>query len=98
LGVAMQVLTELSPVRTPKALTRTITAAIAIGVAYLLDYSVFEAFGQVLRSQWMHPVFTGIVLTAVADLVATVSTYLSGRAGKAVNEAAEIEHRIPRAA
>ena len=98
LGVAMRVLTELSPLRTPKALTRTVTAAIAIGVAYLLDYSVFEAFGQPLREQWMHPVFSGIVLTGVADVVATISTYLGGLSGKTVNEAAEIERRIPRAA
>ncbi len=64
LGVVVQVLAEVLPFEAPKALTRTVTAALAIGLAWGLDYSVFDAFGQSLREQWMHPVATGIVLTA----------------------------------
>lgn len=98
LGVAMEVVDELVPLKTPKALTRTILAGIATLVAWGLDYSVFEAFGQALREQWMHYVATGIVLVAVADLCTSLKAFVGGVARKTVDEAAEIEHRIPRAA
>ena len=46
----------------------------------------------------MHPVATGIVLTAVADITRELATLLSGLSRKTVEEAHEIESRIPRAA
>lgn len=98
LGVAMEVVDELVPLKTPKALTRTIAAAIATLVVWGLDYSVFTAFGQELRVHWMHYVATGIVLVAVADLTRELKSFIGGVARKTVDEAAEIERRIPRAA
>jgi flagellar motor component MotA len=98
LGVAMEVVDELVPLKTPKALTRTIAAVIATLVVWGLDYSVFTAFGQALREQWMHYVATGIVLVAVADLTRELKAFVGGVARKTADEAAEIEHRIPRAA
>jgi hypothetical protein len=98
LGVVVQVLAEVLPFEAPKALTRTVTAALAIGLAWSLDYSIFDAFGQTLREQWMHPVATGIVLTAVADLTRELATLLSGWSRKTEEEAHEIQARIPRAA
>ena len=98
LGVAMEVIDELVPLKTPKALTRTIFAGIATLVVWGLDYSVFTAFGQDLRAEWMHWVASGIVLVAVADLTSQLKAFIGGVARKTVDEAAEIEHRIPRAA
>jgi hypothetical protein len=98
LGVAMEVIDELVPLKTPKALTRTIFAGIAMLVAWGLDYSVFAAFGQALRETWMHYVATGIVLVAVADLTRELKAFVGGVARKTVDEATEIERRIPRAA
>lgn len=98
LGVAMEVIDELVPLKTPKALTRTIFAVLATLAVWGLDYSVFTAFGQALREQWMHYVASGIVLVAVADLTSEVKSFVGGVARKTVDEAAEIEHRIPRAA
>ena len=98
LGVAMEVIDEIVPVDMPKALTRTVGALLAIGAVWALDYSVFESFGQSLRAEWMHPVATGIVLVAVADLCRELKSYLGGVARKTADEAAEIERRIPRAA
>jgi hypothetical protein len=98
LGVAMEVVDELVPIKAPKALTRTLGAAIAMGAAWALDYSVFAAFGQELRVHWLHYVATGIVLVAVADLTRELKAFVGGMARKTVDEAAEIEHRIPRAA
>ena len=97
-GVALEVIDELVPIKTPKALTRTVFAGIAMLVAWGLDYSVFEAFGQTLRETWMHYVATGIVLVAVADLATSLKEFIGGVARKTVDEAAEIEQRIPRAA
>jgi hypothetical protein len=98
LGVAMEVIDEVVPLKTPKALTRTILAGLAMLVAWGLDYSAFTAFGQALRETWMHYVATGIVLVAVADLATSLKEFVGGVARKTVDEAAEIEHRIPRAA
>jgi hypothetical protein len=98
LGVAMEVVDELVPLKTPKALTRTIFAGIATLVAWGLGYSVFEAFGQPLREAWMHHVATGIVLVAVADIAHELKSYVGGVARKTADEANEIERRIPRAA
>ena len=98
LGVAMGILDELVPVKAPKAITRTVGALIAVGIAWALDYSVFTAFGQDLRETWMHHVATGLVLVGVADVVRELTGYVGGLARKAQDEAVEIERRIPRAA
>jgi hypothetical protein len=46
----------------------------------------------------MHHVATGIVLVAVADIAKELKSYVGGVARKTVDEATEIERRIPRAA
>lgn len=38
------------------------TVAIAVGGAYLLDYSLFSGFGVELREGWMGPVVTGLII------------------------------------
>ena len=62
LAVLSDVLNELVPVKVPDALRHTTAVLVAIGVAWALDYSVFEQFGQELRTSWMNPVATGIAL------------------------------------
>jgi hypothetical protein len=69
LGVVMQVLREVLPVQLPNALQNTIAVAIAIGVAYGLDWSLFSAFGQHVRTAWEGPVATGLVLVGVAEFL-----------------------------
>jgi hypothetical protein len=82
LTVVMQVLDEILPIKTPTALTRTITVVLAAGFAWLLDYSVFTAFGQDLRSAWMHPVATGLVLVGGGEFIRSVVHVLGHRAGE----------------
>ena len=62
LAVVSGVLDEVLPIKAPRALSTTMTVVVAILVAWALDYSVFRAFGQSLRAEWMNPVATGIVL------------------------------------
>ncbi|MEX0834829.1 MAG: hypothetical protein WD010_01970, partial [Nitriliruptor sp.] len=69
LSVLHQTLDELLPFRTPAALTRTLAVVIAAGLAFMLNYSAFAAFGQDLRAEWMHPVMTGLVLIASGEHV-----------------------------
>jgi hypothetical protein len=88
LTVVMQVIDELLPVKAPKALTRTISVAIACGFAWALDYSVFTAFGQDLRAQWMHPVVTGLALVGGGEFVRSLVLAVSHRAGDAPVEVA----------
>ena len=72
LAVIGEVLNELLPVKAPKALTTTVTVGVAILVAWALDYSVFRAFGQTLRSEWMNPVATGVVLVGMGEFIRAV--------------------------
>ena len=94
LYVVAQVLDEIVPFRTPAALTRTITVAIGAGLSWMLGYSVFEAFGQELRSEWMHPVMTGLVLVAMGEFTRSVVSALAHRAGEPPVEAAPAPRSI----
>jgi hypothetical protein len=82
LSVVQQALDELIPFRAPLALTRTITIALGAGLAWLLGYSAFTAFGQELRAEWMHPVFTGLVLVAIGEFARSVVSAVAHRAGE----------------
>ena len=74
LAVVSQVLDELLPVKAPKALTTTMTVAIAILGAWAIDYSVFTAFGQTLRADWQNPVVTGIVLVGAGEFLRALAS------------------------
>jgi hypothetical protein len=41
---------------------RAVTVLLAVGGAYLLDFSLFSGFGIGLREEWMGPVFTGLIV------------------------------------
>jgi hypothetical protein len=69
LAVVGELLDELLPVKVPAALKTTGTVLIAMGVAWGLDYSVFSAFHQDLREQWMNPVATGVVLVGMGEAI-----------------------------
>jgi hypothetical protein len=90
LTVVMQVIDELLPVKAPAALTRTISVVLAAGFAWMLDYSVFTAFGQEFRSDWMHPVMTGLALVGGGEFVRSLVVAISHRAGEAPVEVAPL--------
>jgi hypothetical protein len=69
LAVIADVLHEVLPVKVLDALRHTATVLVAIGVCWALDYSVFEAFGQSLRTEWMHSVATGIALVGGGEFL-----------------------------
>ena len=96
LTVVMQVIDVLLPLRVPAALTRTLAVVLAAGFAWLLDYSVFTAFGQDLRSAWKHPVVTVLALVGGGEFVKSVVIALGHRAGEPPVEVAP--HRTIRAA
>lgn len=68
LGLIARSLDELTGSRLPKIMATTTAVALAIGLAWVAEYSVFEAFGQSLREAWMHPVLTGFALVAGAEV------------------------------
>jgi hypothetical protein len=76
LSVVSDVLSEILPVKTPKALTHSVSVGVAILVSWALNYSVFRAFGQPLRADWMNPVATGVVLVAMGEFIRTVASSL----------------------
>lgn len=82
LAVVHQTLNEVLPVKTPAALTCTVTVVIAALLAWGIDYSVFAAFEQGLRAHWRHPVMTGVVLIATGEFVRTIIAALAHRAGE----------------
>jgi len=82
LYVVQQVIDEVIPFRAPAALSRTLTVAIGAGLSWMLGYSAFAAFGQDLRSEWMHPVMTGLVLVAIGEFTRSVVIAIAHRAGE----------------
>lgn len=82
LVVVHQTLDEVLPVKTPAALTRTVTVVIAALFAWGIGYSVFAAFDQPLRTEWMHPVMTGVVLIAAGEFIRSIVAALAHRAGE----------------
>jgi galactitol-specific phosphotransferase system IIC component len=74
LAVVAQVLDEVLPVKAPKALTTTMTVAVAILGAWAIDYSVFQSFGQTLRASWQEPVVTGIVLVGAGEFLRALAS------------------------
>src|SRR3954447_11693481 len=74
LSVLSDVIDEVNPVTMPDELRHTVTVLIAIGVAWALDYSVFSAFGQELRTSWMNPVATGVVLVGAGEFMRALAT------------------------
>ncbi len=88
LSVVHQVIDEILPFRAPAALGRTLTVAIGAGLAWMLDYSAFAAFGQDLRADWMHPLMTGLVLVALGEFVRSLISAIAHRAGEPPVEAA----------
>ena len=87
LYVVQQVIDEVIPFRAPAALTRTVGVAVGAGLAWALDYSVFSAFGQDLRMEWMHPLMTGLVLVAIGEFVRSLVSAIAHRAGEPPVEA-----------
>ena len=96
LTVVMQVIDELLPLKVPVALTRTLAVGLAAGFAWVLDYSVFTAFGQELRSTWMHPVATGLALVGGGEFLRSLVHAIGHRTGEPPVEVAP--HRTIRAA
>ena len=78
-AVVMQVRDELVPVKTPAALTHTITAAIAAGVCWALNYSVFRSYGQNFRAEWMTYVATGIAILGAGEFIRQLMDAVGGR-------------------
>lgn len=93
LTVVMQCLDEVLPLKAPTALTRTIAVALAAGFAWALDYSVFTAFHQTLRQEWMNPVATGLVLVGGGEFVRSLVMAVGHRTGEAPVEIAPT-HRV----
>lgn len=94
LAIVHRTLDELVPIKAPAALTRTITVVVAIGIAWVLNYSVFAAFSQDLRTAWMHPVATGLVLVAFGEFSRSIVNAIAHRAGEPPVEVAPTFTRI----
>lgn len=94
LSVVQQVLDGLIPFRAPAALTRTVAVAVGAGLSWMLGYSVFSAFGQELRAEWMHPVMTGLVLVAIGEFVRSLVNAIAHRAGEPPVEVAPASRSI----
>lgn len=91
LSVVLQALDELLPFSTPAAWTRALAVTIGAGLAWMLGYSAFSAFGQDLRAEWMHPVMTGLALVAVAELVRGALAALARRPSEPAAEAVRVD-------
>lgn len=64
LGLALMTVVGLlvDYVPTVDRFRNAVTVGLAVGGAYLLDFSLFSGFGIGLREEWMGPVFTGLIV------------------------------------
>lgn len=94
LTVVRAMVEEIVPVPVPAALSRTIAVVLAAALAWGLDYSVFAAFGQDLRVDWLHPLMTGVVLIATGEFLRSLVGAMSRREVPAI-VATEAPVRMP---
>lgn len=86
LTVLHRAVEDLVPIHAPAVLTRSLAVVLGAGLAWMLDYSAFSAFGQDLRAEWMHPVLTGLVLVAVGEFIRSLINALAGRSERSAVE------------
>lgn len=79
LSVLRRTLDELVPLPIPTAVSHLLTLGAGVGLAWVLDYSAFAAFGQELRAEWMHPAATGLVLVALGELMRSLVAAIARR-------------------
>ncbi len=82
----------------PKAGSLLIAAAVGIGLAYLLDFSIFAAWGVGVRAETIGVIVTGLVLAGVAGVWHEAIELMRERAHRYHGEATEIEARLRSAA
>lgn len=80
---------------TSRALRIFLDLALGLTVAWATDYSMFTGWGVNLRSLWMGPVATGLVIGGVAVLWTELVGLVTSYARRSYDEATEIESRIP---
>ena len=79
----------------PSAIKAFVTLGTGVLATELLDYSVFAGWGIDVRTEWMGPFFTGLMVGAMTYVWHTVLGYVAGRSG---SSATSSDQRTPRAA
>ena len=90
LGLALFKLVDVLEDLVP-GLTRfhsVLTAILAIGGAFVLDYSVVEKWGTSFREDWMGTAVTGLILFGCTSIWRAVFHYL----GSSEGDAPEVRH------
>jgi len=90
-------LTGLTKMDEPTIRTFT-TLGLGVVATWILDYSVFAAWGVNIREAWMGAVFTGLIVGGLAYVWHEALGVLEGYGRRQRDEAIEIENRMPRAA
>jgi hypothetical protein len=90
-------LTGLTKMDEPAIRTFT-TLGLGVVATWILDYSVFAAWGVNIREAWMGSVFTGLIVGGLAYVWHEALGVLEGYGRRQRDEAIEIENRMPRAA
>jgi len=90
-------LTGLTKMDEPAIRTFT-TLGLGVVATWILDYSVFAAWGVNIREAWMGAVFTGLIVGGLAYVWHEALGVLEGYGRRQRDEAIEIENRMPRAA
>ena len=75
-----------------------LTLGIGVVAAEILDYNAFAGWHATFRSSWMGPVFTGLVIGAMAYVWHNALGALEGYGRRNRDAAREIERRTPHAA
>jgi hypothetical protein len=88
-------LLELTAIEARGVVKTFLTLGVGVAFTEILDYSVFAGWGVDLRSAWMGPVWTGLMVGGIAYAWPEVFGFVGSLGHRG---AAEPEHRAPRAA
>jgi hypothetical protein len=95
---AVDFLFELVRVERPAAVRTFVALGAGVLATEVLDYSLFAGWGVSVRSAWMGPFFTGLIVGGASYVWRETLGLLEGYGRRSRDEAMEIERRTPRAA
>ena len=82
----------------PSHIRALLTLGLGVVTAYMLEYSIFSAWGVTVATEWVDRAFTGLIIGGMAYVVHTTVGLIEAYGRRNRDEARALESRPPRAA
>lgn len=91
-------LLDMSGMKVGSAVKTFVTLGVGVAFTEILDYSLFAGWGIAVRTEWMGPFFTGLIVGGSTYVWHEAIGLVEGYGRRSRDEAIEIERRAPKAA